>query len=57
MQLKELKDNYIFVIFHLPPCRSKPVKASFIFGTQFNLLTAGSQRTERSLFAHVIVYK
>ncbi len=26
--------NENFVINHLPACRSKPVKASFIFGTQ-----------------------
>ncbi len=25
------------VIFHLPPCRSKPVKASLVFRTQFIL--------------------
>ncbi len=28
--------NIFFVINHLPPCRSKPIKALFIFGTQFN---------------------
>ncbi len=26
-----------FVINHLPPCRSKPVNASFVFGTQFKI--------------------
>ncbi len=25
------------VINHLPPCRSKPVKALFVFGTQFKV--------------------
>ncbi len=25
------------VINHLPPCRSKPVKASFVFRTQFKI--------------------
>ncbi len=29
------KEN--FVINHLTPCRSKPVKASFVFGTQFKI--------------------
>ncbi len=26
------------VINHLPPYRSKPIKASFLFGTQFKIL-------------------
>ncbi len=29
--------NENFVIIHLPPCRSKPVKALFVFGTQFKI--------------------
>ncbi len=29
--------NENFVINHLPPCRSKPLKALFVFGTQFKI--------------------
>ncbi len=29
--------NENYVINHLPPCRSKPVKALFVFGTQFKI--------------------
>ncbi len=32
-----LHQNENFVINHLPSCRSKPVKALFVFGTQFKI--------------------
>uniref|UniRef100_A0A8C2GK37 Protein NDRG2 n=1 Tax=Cyprinus carpio TaxID=7962 RepID=A0A8C2GK37_CYPCA len=35
-----------FVINHLPPCRSKPVKAQFIFGTQFKIFWMKRWRLE-----------
>ncbi len=35
--------NENFVINHLPPCRSKPVKALFVFGTQFKIFLRNSR--------------
>ncbi len=32
-----IKQKEHFLINHLPPCPSKPVKASFVFGTQFKI--------------------
>ncbi len=29
--------RFLYTVHHLPPCRSKPVKASFVFGTQFKI--------------------
>ncbi len=36
--------NENFVINHLPSCRSKPVKALFVFGTQFKIFWMKTRR-------------
>ncbi len=47
--------NDYFVIFHLPPCCSKPVKALFVFGTQFRIFWMKTGRqSQRSTILEII---